>query len=147
MGKTRRKFQNRVNIEADNGFVRISATWSQAECNIRLAATATTLELSHEATGGSVEWTFNSVSRETNQAISLVAEGYGRRGEEEEEISNEDICILVDIKKDQKQDSLKEILKIGVACSREQPRERMKLSDIIKEWQLVLGLLIGSAIE
>ncbi|KAK6290624.1 hypothetical protein POUND7_002165 [Theobroma cacao] len=65
-------------------------------------------------------------------------------GGEEEEIANEGGCILVETKKDLLQNSLTEILKIGVACSLEQPRERMKLGDVIKELQLVRGLLLGS---
>ena len=71
----------------------------------------------------------------------------GSKGEEEE-IRNEDICILVDIKKDQLQDSLTGRLRIGAASSVESPRERMKPSHvIIKELQLVKGLLLGSAIK
>ena len=75
----------------------------------------------------------------------FVAGGEGE--EEEEEITNEGICILVDIKKDQLQDSLTEILRIGVACSLESPRERMKLRNVIKELQLIRGVLLGSAIK
>ncbi|XWS55545.1 hypothetical protein CRYUN_Cryun09bG0009300 [Craigia yunnanensis] len=71
----------------------------------------------------------------------------GGEGEEEEEITNEGICILVDITKDQLQDSLTEILRIGLACSVESPRERMKLRNVIKELQLIRGVLLGSAIK
>ncbi|XP_022766231.1 putative receptor-like protein kinase At3g47110 [Durio zibethinus] len=71
----------------------------------------------------------------------------GGGGKEEEEITNEDIYILADIKKDQLQDSLTEILRIGVACSVESPKERMKLSDVLKELQLVRGLLLGSTVK
>ncbi|OMO85078.1 hypothetical protein CCACVL1_10422 [Corchorus capsularis] len=65
----------------------------------------------------------------------------GREGQEEEESGR----ILVDIKKDQLQASLGEILRIGVACSVESPRERMKLNDVVKELQLVKSLLLGTA--
>lgn len=76
----------------------------------------------------------------------LFVARWNRKGDEEE-ITNEDICILVDIKKDQLQDSLTEILSIGVTCSVESPRERMKLSDVIKELQRIRGLLLGSEIK
>ncbi|XP_022765842.1 probable LRR receptor-like serine/threonine-protein kinase At3g47570 [Durio zibethinus] len=71
----------------------------------------------------------------------------GGGGEEEEEITNEDIYILADIKKDQLQDSLTEMLRIGVASSVESHRERRKLCDVLKELQLVRGLLLVSAIK
>ncbi|XVE97059.1 hypothetical protein REPUB_Repub02eG0277900 [Reevesia pubescens] len=88
----------------------------------------------------------NFVKTALPERISEVVDA-GGGGEEEEDITNEDICILVDIKNDQLQDSLKEILRIGVACSVESPRDRMTLSDAIKELQLARGLLLGSAIK
>ncbi|XVF76799.1 hypothetical protein PTKIN_Ptkin13bG0296000 [Pterospermum kingtungense] len=83
------------------------------------------------------------ISDDLDPLFAAALEGEG----DQEDITNEDICILVDIKKDKLQDSLTEILRIGVACSVESPRERMKLSDVIKELQLVRGHLLESEIE
>ncbi|XVE76528.1 hypothetical protein DITRI_Ditri12bG0181000 [Diplodiscus trichospermus] len=90
----------------------------------------------------------NFVQTALPERISEVVDPLFLAGDKrEEEETNEEICVLLDIKKDQLQETLTEILRIGVACSLESPRERMKLGDVIKELQLIRGSLLRSTIS
>ncbi|KAF5750843.1 putative LRR receptor-like serine/threonine-protein kinase [Tripterygium wilfordii] len=58
-------------------------------------------------------------------------------GVEEEEITIEESFITGHIRKDRMNESLIAILRIGVACSMESPRERMDIRDVEKELQRI----------
>lgn len=51
------------------------------------------------------------------------------------------------LKVDQMQECLISILRIGVACSVESPRERMDIGDVIKELQLIKDILRASGMS
>lgn len=51
------------------------------------------------------------------------------------------------LKIDQMQECLISILRIGVACSVESPRERMDIGDVIKELQLIKDILRASGMN
>ncbi|KAB1220821.1 hypothetical protein CJ030_MR3G003321 [Morella rubra] len=67
--------------------------------------------------------------------------------EEAEETTSEDSSKVDRMKKDQLHESLVAILRVGVACSEESARDRMKISDAIKELRRVRDSLIISGLD
>lgn len=64
--------------------------------------------------------------------------------ENEEEIITTENGGMVQLKVDQMQECLISIVRIGVACSVESPRERMDIGDVVKELQLIKDILRAS---
>lgn len=64
--------------------------------------------------------------------------------ENEEEIITTENGGMVQLKVDQMQECLISIVRIGIACSVESPRERMDIGDVVKELQLIKDILRAS---
>lgn len=65
---------------------------------------------------------------------------------EEGEATAADSASLAHMKREKIQDSLISILRIGVSCSQEYPRERMALTEAIKELQLIRKILLEDGV-
>lgn len=82
------------------------------------------------------EYVKNALPRQISQVLDPLF-AVGGAGEEDDPNSLE-ICK----RKDQRQECLVAILGVGVACSVETPRERMDITNVIKELKLVRKTLI-----
>ena len=67
--------------------------------------------------------------------------------EEEEEITATDSSNLAHMKKEKMHECLISILRIGVFCSLQSPRERMAITEAIKELQLIRKTLLGNGVS
>ncbi|KAJ9694958.1 hypothetical protein PVL29_010444 [Vitis rotundifolia] len=66
---------------------------------------------------------------------------------EEEETTAADSSNLAHMKREKMHECLISILRIGVSCSLESPRERMAITEAIKELQLIRKILLGNGVS
>lgn len=65
----------------------------------------------------------------------------------EEETTAADSSNLAHMKREKMHECLISILRIGVSCSLESPRERMAITEAIKELQLIRKILLGNGVS